>query len=105
MTREEWRLIPGMDGHYEVSSLGRVRSLPRIVRNGRHLNRCRGKILRPFPPNKGYPKLYLGADRNVYVAHLVLEAFVGPRPSGLVAKYADGDPANIALSNLRWAQR
>lgn len=28
---EEWRDVVGQEGSYEVSSLGRVRSVPRIV--------------------------------------------------------------------------
>jgi hypothetical protein len=38
--------------------------------------------------------------RKVY--HLVLEAFVGPRPPGTEAMHLDGDRASNALSNLRW---
>jgi hypothetical protein len=36
-----------------------------------------------------------------YVHHLVLEAFVGPRPEGLVCCHWDGDPGNNRLENLR----
>jgi hypothetical protein len=37
------------------------------------------------------------------VHHLVLEAFVGPRPAGHEAAHGDGDKTNNALANLRWA--
>jgi len=36
------------------------------------------------------------------VAHLVLEAFVGPRPPGMVCCHYDGNVDNSELSNLRW---
>lgn len=37
-----------------------------------------------------------------YIHRLVLEAFVGPRPPGLICCHWDGDPANNRLENLRW---
>jgi hypothetical protein len=41
--------------------------------------------------------------RQLPLAHLVLEAFVGPRASGLHAcHFPDRDPWNCSLSNLRW---
>ena len=39
-------------------------------------------------------------DRDV--AHLVAEAFIGPRPSGAVIMHLDDDPYNNAVNNLRW---
>lgn len=36
---------------------------------------------------------------------LVLRAFVGPRPEGTDVAHGDGNPANNALSNLRYASR
>lgn len=38
----------------------------------------------------------------IYVHKLVLEAFVGPCPTGLQCCHEDGNPANNALTNLRW---
>src|SRR3954468_21881101 len=43
-----------------------------------------------------------GVKSARYVHHLVLEAFVGPRPPGLVCCHWDGDPSNNRLANLRW---
>jgi hypothetical protein len=40
--------------------------------------------------------------RNHKVAHLVLKAFVGPRPKGKECCHNDGNQSNNALSNLRW---
>jgi hypothetical protein len=36
------------------------------------------------------------------VHHLILEAFVGPRPAGLIGCHNDGNPQNNWPSNLRW---
>jgi DNA-directed RNA polymerase specialized sigma24 family protein len=40
--------------------------------------------------------------RRRYVHRLVLEAFVGRRPEGMVCCHNDGDPTNNRLDNLRW---
>jgi hypothetical protein len=53
----------------------------------------------------GYRSAKLGRAAQVYVHHLVLEAFVGPRPAGRQAAHGDGDKANNVVTNLRWATR
>lgn len=99
---EEWRAIPGYEGIYEVSDLGRVRSLDRQSTAGRSL---RGRIRAAAKDKGGYLRVPLHHGRAVRYtgAHrLVLEAFVGPCPPGMEACHNDGDPSNNALSNLRW---
>ena len=47
--------------------------------------------------------LFLSGRRvRVLVHHLVLRAFVGPRPDGTECCHEDGDPTNNAVANLRW---
>ena len=57
----------------------------------------------------GFRKVRLvirGKEREIGVAHLVLRAFVGPRPMGCEpVHYPDPDPGNNRLENLRWAPR
>lgn len=109
--QEEWRAVPDFEGLYEVSNLGRVRSLDRIiykrnVRNGPIIpTRRRGKILRANPDTHGYPTLHLcvgGVDKASLVHHLVLRAFVGERPAGQECRHLDGIRANARLDNLAW---
>lgn len=96
MSTEEWRPVVGYEGHYEVSDQGRVRVAKR---------RYFGKIMSTTSVGDPYPALQLWRDskpRVLRVHRLVLEAFVGPRPDGLLARHLDGDPTNNALTNLRW---
>jgi hypothetical protein len=103
---ETWRPVPGYEGLYEVSDLGRVRSLDRVVtRSGGGTVTCRGVTLALSTRRDGRRKVQLhrdGAGTTRLVAHLVLEAFTGPRPAGLEACHNDDDPANDRASNLRW---
>lgn len=101
---EEWRPIPGTDGIYEVSNLGRVRSLDRTITEvtGKQ-RRKNGRVLSPFKGDaNGHQVISIGKRDRRYVHVLVLEVFVGPRPEGYEACHNDGDPHNNALSNLRW---
>ena len=57
--KETWKTIAGYEGLYEVSNMGRVRSLTRLSsyrnRSGRMDERViKGKILRPQPQRSGY---------------------------------------------------
>jgi hypothetical protein len=61
--------------------------------------------LKPCRRRQGYLTVNLhrdGLKSSHYVHHLVLEAFVGPRPPGLICCHGDGDPANNRVENLRW---
>jgi NUMOD4 motif/HNH endonuclease len=110
---ETWMPVISWKGFYEVSDLGRVRSLDReVLRQGSwyrgpQIMRTKGKILAPSFDTFGYPmvKLKLKAEGRVElhrIHSLVMEAFVGPRPEGLVVAHNDGVPANPHLKNLRY---
>jgi len=94
---EEWRAIPGYEGLYEISNLGRVRG---SVRRG-----TSGSVLSLAQEKNGYTKvsLYKNCKRKIFWLHaLILEAFIGPRPLGMQGCHNDGDRSNNVLGNLRW---
>lgn len=89
----KWRDIAGFEGLYAVSSDGRVWSY--------RADRC----LSPGDAS-GYAQVTLtnaGVVRQVKVHVLVLEAFRGPRPAGLLGRHKDGNSWNNTLRNLEWA--
>ena len=102
---EEWRPAVGAEGFYEVSDLGRVRSVPHMtvkgLRGGRILSPCRVAKL-------GYLSVGLsvnGVVRYSSVHRLVAAAFHGPCPDGQEVRHLDGDPANNAAANLRYGTK
>lgn len=111
---EEWRSVVGFP-QYEVSNLGRVRSLDHTVtyqRREQHSGRTitvtkrrKGQMLRPGTMASGHQIVVLGRGNPFCVHKLVLDAFVGPAPAGTECCHHDDNPANNALCNLRWGTR
>ena len=102
---EQWRPIPGYPA-YEVSDLGSVRSIDRVVPGSFSGRRRRtGVAIKPVI-GFGYAraKVYQdGRARIVGVHRLVLLAFGGPPPEGdYEARHVNGDPLDNRASNLRW---
>ena len=99
---EEFREIEGYPG-YRVSRIGEVQSC--WGRGRRSWQNGTWRPLKPIPRRGGYLTVNLsrsGQKSIRYIHRLVLEAFVGPRPPGLVGCHNDGDRTNNRLANLRW---
>jgi len=102
---ENWKDIAGYEGLYAVSDAGRIKSLPRTIRVNHYNRTLPERVLRPLPHTGGYARYMLwksGAAHQTYGHKLVLEAFVGPRPTGLQACHNNGDRTDNRLCNLRW---
>jgi hypothetical protein len=102
---EEWRDVVEFPDHYEVSSLGRVRSKVREATSPTATRRrYGGQILKPNLTTFGYLQVPLSIDRTRYMRRihtLVLESFVGPS-NGLVCNHKDAVRTNNRLDNLEW---
>jgi hypothetical protein len=98
-----WAAVVGYEGVYEVSDLGRVRSLDRIISSG---HRRKGKLLRFLSYKVRYLQVMLSNAnvqkcRDVHV--LVLTAFQGERPSPEhEARHLNGVRFDNRSSNLAW---
>lgn len=97
---EEWRDIVGFEGRYQVSNLGRIKSLNRIGRRGQLLP---GKLKKPTGNRYLGTTLELdGKTYNKLVHRLVAEAFI-PNPDSLPeVNHIDGDITNNKVENLEW---
>jgi len=93
---EIWRSIKNFPD-YEVSNLGRVRSCKPHWR--------KPHIIVGSITNNGYHRITLYRHRKreyCSICHLVLEAFIGPRPKGYEANHKNGVKVNDELENLEW---
>lgn len=103
---EEWRPVVGWEGLYEVSSYGRVRSLDRVVYRSVGRQTFKGRILKPRWNKRSkylYVQLVARPRQQSRTVHtVVLEAFVGPRPPGMVACHFNDLFTHNYVENLRW---
>ncbi|MGG0891665.1 NUMOD4 domain-containing protein [Cytobacillus horneckiae] len=107
---EVWKDIPGYEGEYQASNLGRVKSLPRLIkRKGVRGNQLRkGKVLSSCIDTRGYVsvKLYKGNRcKTINVHRLVCLAFIPSEDVGLHVNHKDGDRTNNNVENLEWCTR
>lgn len=102
---ERWKSAVGYEGIYEVSNLGRVRSMPRFDARGR---RVRGRIRALAAQSSGhlYVNLHKGGRGSTEKVHrLIATAFLGPSRPGQEVRHLDGDPSNNRVDNLQWGTR
>jgi len=102
---EQWKDVVNYEGYYEVSNLGRVRSVDRIIRHSKGgFRNWRGKILKLIPAaTSGYLVLRLskeGIKKTHYVHHLVANAWlIGPF-EGCVIRHGPNGISDNSVSNL-----
>lgn len=106
---EVWKAIPGWEGFYEASSIGRVRSIRRLSRlNSKQPERKRwmGGIVKKQTLQKGgYYSVMLTAKGNrvrMPVHRAVLMAFSGFPQDCQITRHLNGNPADNRVDNLAW---
>lgn len=101
---ETWRKVVGYCGAYEVSDLGRVRSVARYAPGNKPSIRrwIKERELRQAFSGK-YFVVHLslnGRKPNHYVHRLVAEAFIGPIAKGMTVNHINGNKLDNRLVNL-----
>ena len=92
-TAEAWRDVVGYEGLYMVSSHGRMKSARANA------------IMKLFINREGYAQIQLFKDKRVKTVQvhcLVLDAFVGPRPTGYQGCHGPLGVSHNSVNNLRW---
>lgn len=92
--KEQWKEIPGFNGDYIISNIGRIKSLKRKPR-----------LLRPCITQDSYELIQLsinGKQKGKYIHRLVAKNFVSGYREGLEVNHKDGNTLNNIYTNLEW---
>lgn len=109
MSIEVWKDIPNYEGLYQVSNLGRVRGLDRVVKTKNGLTQTKkGKILKnKMGTNRYYYVcLYKNNKQKTFMIHtLVASNFIGKRPDNHDICHKNGDRYDNRVENLKYDTR
>ena len=105
---EIWKVVVGYEGIYEVSSLGRIRSLDRIKIGSRHNSKLKGKLLSLRVVNHGYRAVILqnnNLKKNLAVHRIVAEAFIANPEGKKEVNHINLIKDDNRVKNLEWCTR
>lgn len=105
---EIWKDIKGYEGLYQVSNLGRVKSLPRVIdRKTKGKRQTEGQILNPWKRGmKGGEYLCVEIWEKTYSVHrLVAQAFIPNPENKEEIDHINRNRFDNRVENLRWATR
>jgi hypothetical protein len=103
---EEWRDIPHYEGLYQVSNLGQIRSIDRVVRRGIGTTKMlKGIILNPLFQRNGYMFVILsknGKTKRMAIHRAVALAFIPNPDNKSEVNHINEDKRDNRVSNLEW---
>lgn len=104
--QEEWKDVRGFEGYYQISNLGRVKSVERVVKkkNGTLMKVSEKiRVLSQTTDNYSYVVLAKNGKNKTFLVHrLVAETFIG-NPNNLpCVNHKDENKQNDCVDNLEW---
>lgn len=103
---ELWRDIPGYEGYYQVSNLGRIKSLPRLVKSKNNgVRKTKEILLKPQSDDEGYQSVGLhkeNSQKDCRIHRLVAEAFIPNPENKPQVNHIDGVKYHNNVRNLEW---
>ena len=107
--KEIWKDIPGFEGCYQASTLGRIRSLDRTItrgasaRRGPYKAKLKGRILTQVTGIQGYQFVPLGKESTSRRVHqLIAKTFIENPENKPMINHIDGNVKNNQVDNLEW---
>ena len=101
---EFWRALPGVPG-VEVSTLGKIRTLDRLISSETMTRFTKGRVLKQRDNGKGYLQVNISIDEKQVtkkVHRLVAQTFIKNPDNLPEINHKDSDPTNNNVSNLEW---
>lgn len=105
---EVWKPVEGYEEFYQVSNMGRVRSIDRIVAKGWRPYLKHGRVLAPQARQHGYLSVWLytgDAKKQVSVHRLVAEAFCERKEGQDEVNHLNENKQDNRAENLAWCTR
>lgn len=100
---EIWKDVEGYDGKYQVSNLGRVRSVDHTtissIGKKRHF---KGQLIKPHITKCGYMRICIHGKKVLFVHRAVAKAFVPGYFEGAQVNHKDENKQNNRYDNLEW---
>ncbi len=111
--QESWKEIPGWEGYYSVSSLGRVKSHQRIIienSSSKKSYTVQERILKPTLNNIGKQYWRVSLSKNSKISYrpihqLVCAAFIGEQTKGIEVRHLNGNCQDNRLENLAYGSK
>lgn len=103
--QETWKPIKNYEGYYEISNLGKVKSLDRLVKQGTRYIYRRGCVKQQYISIKGYPAVTLCKNRKstmLYIHKILAETFIPNPDNKPYIDHINTDKTDYRLENLRW---
>lgn len=104
-SQERWCDIPEYKGKYQISNLGRIKSLSRTSNNRNGSFKTKEIIMKPMKASNGYliACLWKNNKQKKFIIHkLVADAFI-PNPNGYKEiNHKDENKENNIVDNLEW---